>query len=125
MSEIEAKNESDQSKSKCFVAAGVSGALITSSCCVVPLLLVILGISGTWIGSLTALEPYKPYFIVITVALLGAGFWFVYFKPKKECANGSYCARPSSSCITKALLWFATLLVILSATVDFWAPLFY
>jgi mercuric ion transport protein len=125
MSETEMKNEIDQSRSKWLAAAGISGALIASSCCVVPLLLVTLGISGAWIGNLTALEPYKPYFIVVTVALLGAGFWYVYFKPKKECEEGSYCARPSSARITKSALWIATLLIALSATVDYWAPLFY
>lgn len=125
MSETEMTNEKDQARSKWLAAAGISGALIASSCCVVPLLLVTLGISGAWIGNLTALEPYKPYFLSVTVLLLGAGFWYVYFKPKKECDEGSYCARPSSSRITKSALWIATLLVLLSATVDFWAPLFY
>lgn len=125
MSETEMTNEKDQARSKWLAAAGISGALIASSCCVVPLLLVTLGISGAWIGNLTALEPYKPYFLSVTVLLLGAGFWYVYFKPKKECDEGSYCARPSSSRNTKSALWIATLLVLLSATVDFWAPLFY
>lgn len=125
MAETEMKNEEDQNKSKWLAAAGVSGALIVSSCCVVPLVLVTLGISGAWIGNLTALEPYKPYFLSITTLLLGFGFWYVYFKPKKECEEGSYCARPSSARITKSALWIATVLVLLSATVDLWAPLFY
>lgn len=125
MSETEMTNDKDQAKSKWLAAAGISGALIASSCCVVPLLLVTLGISGAWIGNLTALEPYKPYFLSVTILLLATGFWYVYLKPKKDCDEGSYCARPSSSRITKSALWIATLLVLLSATVDFWAPLFY
>lgn len=125
MTETEMNNEKDQSISKWLAAAGISGALIASSCCIVPLLLVTLGVSGAWIGSLTALEPYKPYFLGVTVLLLGFGFWYVYFKPKKDCEEGSYCARPSSARITKSALWIGTVLVLLSATVDFWAPLFY
>ncbi len=125
MSETEIQNDSDQSRSKWLAAAGISGALMASSCCVVPLLLVTLGISGAWIGNLTALEPYKPYLLSITFLLLGLGFWYVYFKPKKECEEGSYCARPFSARITKFALWIATLLAILSATVNYWAPLFY
>lgn len=125
MAETDMKNERDQSRSNWLAAAGISGALIASSCCVVPLLLVTLGISGAWIGNLTALEPYKPYFLSVTVLLLGFGFWYVYFKPKEECEEGSYCARPSSARITKSALWIAMVLVILSATVDYWAPLFY
>ncbi len=125
MAETEMSIEKDQNRSRWLAAAGISGALIASSCCVVPLLLVTLGISGAWIGNLTALEPYKPYFLGLTILLLGFGFWYVYFKPKKDCEEGSYCARPSSARITKSALWIATVLVLLSATVDFWAPLFY
>ncbi|WP_288356108.1 mercuric transporter MerT family protein [uncultured Cycloclasticus sp.] len=125
MGEIEMKNEREQSRSKWLAAAGISGALIASSCCVLPLLLVTLGISGAWIGNLTALEPYKPYFLSVTVLLLGFGFWYVYYKPKKKCEEGDYCARPSSTRITKSALWIATVLVLLSASVNYWAPLFY
>lgn len=101
------------------------GAGLASACCVVPLLLVTLGISGAWIANLTALEPYKPYVAVITLALLGFGFWHVYFKPKPPCADGSYCARPQSARITKAVLWLGLAIVILALSIDWWAPLFY
>jgi mercuric ion transport protein len=108
-----------------FAAGGILAALVASSCCVAPLALVTLGVSGAWIGNLTALEPYKPYFLGVTALLLAAGFWHVYIRPKKACEEGSYCARPSSSRITKSVLWIATFLALLSATVNFWAPLFY
>ncbi len=121
----ETDSESDQSRGKWLAAAGVSAALVASSCCVVPLVLVTLGIGGAWMGNLTALESYEPYFISVTVAFLGTGFWTVYFKPKKQCDEGSYCARPASALMTRTTLWVATLLVVLSATVNLWAPLFY
>jgi mercuric ion transport protein len=31
----------------------------------------------------------RPYFVVVTAALLGYGFYIVYFKPKKTCAAGA------------------------------------
>lgn len=108
-----------------FAAGGVIGAVLASSCCVVPLMLVTLGVSGAWIGSLTALEPYKPYFVVMTLAFLAAGFWHIYGRRQPECADGSYCARPMSSRITKIALWTATILVALAMTLAWWAPLFY
>lgn len=114
------------SASRRLLAAGsLIGAVLASSCCIVPLALVSLGISGAWIGNLTVLEPYKPYFIAATVALLGAGYWQVYIKPRRACATGSYCASPSSGRITKAALWIATVVVVLAATINYWAPLFY
>jgi len=108
-----------------LAAGGVLGAILASACCIIPLLLISLGLSGAWIGSLTAMEPYKPIFIGITILFLAAGFWHVYFKKPEPCEDGSYCARPSSSRITKIALWFAVLIVLLSLTINYWAPLFY
>src|SRR3990167_7150962 len=74
-----------------WIAAGaLLGAGLASACCIVPLLLVSLGISGAWIANLTALEPYKPYVAGVTLAMLGYGFWHVHFKPKPPCEDGSY-----------------------------------
>ena len=103
----------------------VAGAVIASSCCVLPLGLVLTGISGAWIANLTALEPYKPYFLIVTAIVIGLGFWHVYFKPQVACADGSYCARPSSRWLTKSALWIGTALALLSATISIWAPWFY
>lgn len=114
-----------QVQGRFLAAGGIVGAIIASSCCVLPLVLITLGVSGAWIGNLTALEPYKPYFLPATAILLGAGFWHVYFKPKRDCADGSYCARPRSGRITQIALWLATALALLAATVDYWAPFFY
>jgi len=116
---------SEQGRGRLLATGGILGALIASSCCVAPLVLVTLGVGGAWIGNLTALEPYKPYFLVATALLLAGGFWHVYFRPKQACVEGSYCARPASSRITKSVLWIATVLALLSATVNLWAPLFY
>lgn len=108
-----------------FATLGVLGAFLASACCILPLVLVTLGISGAWIGNLTALEPYKPLTSGIALLFIGAGFWHVYFRTKPVCVEGSYCARPQSSRITKTALWGATVLVLLSITVNWWAPLFY
>ena len=53
------------------LAAGGLAAILASTCCLGPLVLVALGVSGAWIGNLTALEPYRPVFLgVALVALL-------------------------------------------------------
>ncbi|WP_375199137.1 mercuric transporter MerT family protein [Cupriavidus metallidurans] len=108
-----------------FAAASVIGAVLASSCCIAPLVLLTLGVSGAWIGNLTALEPYKPGFLGVALVFIGLGFRQVYFKPKPACEDGSYCARPESAIVTKTALWVATLLVVLAASIDWWAPLFY
>ncbi len=108
-----------------FAAASVAGAILASSCCIVPFALLTLGVSGAWIGNLTALEPYKPYVVAMTLVFIGMGFWHVYFRARPVCAEGSYCARPHSSIITKSALWIATVLVLLAMTIGWWAPFFY
>lgn len=108
-----------------IAAGGVLGALMASACCIVPLVLVTLGISGAWIGNLTALEPYKPYVAAVTLSLIGLGFWHVYFRQKPVCAEDSYCARPQSSLVTKSALWIGAIVTLLAITIDWWATLFY
>lgn len=108
-----------------LAAGGLIGAILASACCVVPLALVTLGVSGAWIGNLTVLEPYKPYVAVATMAIIGLGFWHVYFRPKPNCEDGTYCARPESSRLTTAALWVGTAVILLAVTIDWWAPLFY
>lgn len=121
----ETPDKADESRKRWYAAGGLIGAVLASSCCIAPLVLLTLGVSGAWIGNLTALEPYKPYFAAVALVFIGLGFYQVYVKPKKACADGSYCARPQSSIITQTALWIGTALVILALTINWWAPLFY
>lgn len=106
-----------------LAAGGLLGALAASSCCILPLVLFSLGVSGAWIGNLTPLAPYQPYFIAATLALLSAGYWLVHRASKRACADGEACARPLPNQLVKALLIAATVLVIAALGFDFLAPL--
>ena len=97
-----------------LAAGSLLAGLAASSCCIVPLVLFSLGVSGAWIGNLTALEPYQPFFTAIAVGCLGYGFYLVYRKPKALCADGSYCASPRSNRVAKIGLWTATVLVAIA-----------
>lgn len=114
--------ERDQSRTRWIAAGGILGALAASSCCILPLALFSLGISGAWIGNLTALAPYKPYFAAATLALIGYGYYLVYAKPKAQCADGA-CARPLPNRLVKSSLWIATVLVAAALAFDYAAPL--
>ena len=106
-----------------LAAGGVLGALAASSCCIVPLVLFGLGISGAWIGNLTQLAPYQPYFLAATAVCLGYGYWLVYRSGQRACANGEVCARPLPNRIVKTGLVLATILVLGALAFDFLAPL--
>jgi mercuric ion transport protein len=51
--------------------AGIGAGIVGSLCCVGSLVLLVLGVSGAWIGQLTAMEPYRPVFIGVMVIFLG------------------------------------------------------
>ena len=109
-----AADRGDGGRQRLAAAGGILAALGAASCCVVPFALFTLGVSGAWIGNLTALEPYQPVFAAIAAACLGYGFYLVYRKPKIACAEGSYCASPASSRLAKIGLWTALLLVVIA-----------
>lgn len=120
---IEPASDGDSSKAKLIAAGGILGAVLASTCCIIPLVLFSLGISGAWIGQLTALSAYQPIFITITLGFLGYGYWLVYRKPKIACAEGEACAKPLPNVIVKSGLWFATALILLAFVWPYLVPL--
>lgn len=94
------------------LAGAVAAAVGGSACCLGPLLLVSLGVGGAWIGNLTALEVYRPYWMSASLAFLGLAFFRVYRKPKETvCATGSTCP-PEAGRRNKFVLWIVTALVL-------------
>jgi len=110
-------------KARWIATGGILGALAASTCCILPLVLFSLGISGAWIGQLTALSPYQPVFIALTVLCLGYGYWLVYRKPKQACDDGMACARPLPNRLVKSMLWLATVLVLIAFAWPYIVPL--
>jgi mercuric ion transport protein len=108
-----------------FIAAGgMLGALAASSCCILPLALFSLGVSGAWIGNFTRLAPYQPFFIAATLLFLGSGYWLVYRSGTRACTKGGTCAQPLPNRVVKAILILATILVAAALGLDFVAPFF-
>ena len=116
---------SDSGRGPAMLAlGGLLGALAAASCCIMPLVLFSLGVSGAWIGNLTRLAPYQPIFIAASLACLGAGAWLIRRESKQACAEGEACARPLPDRWVKAALIVAALLVVAAIGLDFLGPLF-
>ena len=107
-----------------LLAGGLLGAVGASSCCLVPLALFGLGISGAWIANLTRLARYQPYFLGLSGACLVAGCWRVWRARRTACADGEVCARPLPSRVVMTSFALATILVAAAVAVDFVLPLF-
>jgi mercuric ion transport protein len=84
--------------------AGAGAAVIGSLCCVGPLVLLALGVSGAWIGHLTALEPYRPLFILVTLVFLALAFRQLYRLPQR-CEPGESCADPRRVRRQRSIFW--------------------
>jgi mercuric ion transport protein len=105
-------------------AGGLLAAFAAASCCILPLVLFGLGVSGAWIGTFTELAPYQPYFIAATMVCLGYGYWLVYRSSTvAACVEGEACARPLSNWLVRLALIVATVLIVAAIAFDLLAPL--
>lgn len=103
---------------------GVVAGIGASVCCVGPLVLLALGISGAWIGNLTALEPYRPFFIGLTLLFLGLAFRRLYLVPE-VCAPGTSCADPRVLRNQRLTFWLVAAGLLILLLVPWAVPLFY
>jgi len=106
------------------LAAGGLAAILASTCCLGPLVLVALGFSGAWIGNLTALEPYRPVFIGVALAALFFA-WRRIFRPAHDCKPGEVCAIPQVRATYKLIFWIVTALVLVALGFPYVLPFFY
>ncbi|WP_298432320.1 mercuric transporter MerT family protein [uncultured Jannaschia sp.] len=119
--ERQAQNHPDRS-GWAATGAGVLGALAMTSCCILPLVLVSLGVTGVFIGQLTALYAYKWVTFSLAAVALGYGFWKAYRPvPADNCGTGA-CARPVDRGVMRALLWSALAVVLLALVFPYVAP---
>ena len=117
------KSGSDQAGSGALLVGGVA-AILASTCCVGPLVLVALGLSGAWIANLTLLEPYRPFFIAgALIALFFAGRRI--FRPAQSCQPGELCAVPRTRRIYKIIFGIVSALVLVALLYPYVARLFY
>lgn len=106
-------------KTRLFASGGLLAALLASACCVIPLAFALIGVSGAWIGRLTALAPYQPVFLLFAAACVGVGFWRAYGVANCD----ETCGTPLSRRLIRGALWLAAIILLIAATAEWWAPL--
>ena len=104
--------------------AGGLAAMLASSCCLGPLLLVMLGFSGAWIGNLAALEAYRPIFIAAVLLSLFLAYRRI-FRPAQACQPGQVCGIPQVRGSYKLIFWIVAGLVAVALGLPYLAPFFY
>ena len=104
--------------------AGGIAAILASSCCLGPLVLLMAGVSGAWIGNLTLLEPYQPLFVGAAVIALFLA-WRRIWRPVSACEPGQACSVPQARRTYKLLFGIVVVLVIVALGFPVIAPWFY
>jgi mercuric ion transport protein len=117
------ENSRGRNGSGALLAGGLA-AILASTCCLGPLLLVALGLSGAWIGNLTRLEPYRPFFIGAALVALFFGGRRI-FRPAQACEPGEVCGVPRTRQIYKILFVTVSVLVLMALVFPYVVKFFY
>lgn len=100
---------SEEKSGNWSLTAALAAAVTASACCTIPLTLIALGFGGAWIGTLTALEPFRPLFVTLAVgALAYAGYreWRLTRPPDCDCETRM------STTVRRTLLGVAVIAVV-------------
>src|SRR5712691_2169898 len=106
-------------KQKAFIGASLLAAVVASLCCILPIVFALGGFAI--VGASAFFESLRPYFLIVTFALLGVGYYLAYRKPKHACEPGSACARPPVNRLGRIALWIATAFVIAFAAFPYYS----
>ena len=109
--------ESDRSSAG-LLALGGFGAVLVSACCVLPFVLVMLGLGGAWLANLHALYAYRWLFFGLSAIVLFFA-WRRLYRPAAECADGEVCAVPTVKRGYRVVFWVVTALVAVSAVAPY------
>ena len=86
------------------ITAGAFAALGASSCCVLPLALVSVGLGGAWVAQLREMERFFPVFVALAVAAFAYAFFRLYLRPA-PCAPDAACAAPTTRRKQRIAFW--------------------
>ena len=115
---------SEQQSGRGALVTGGLAAILASTCCLGPLVLITLGFSGAWIGNLTVFEPYRPIFLGSALVALFVAYRRI-FRPATACKPGEVCAIPQVNTTYKTLFWVVAALVLIALVFPYIVPLFY
>lgn len=101
--------------------ASIVAGIAASTCCLGPLVLLTLGVSGSWIGNLSAFEPYRPIFIAVTLLFLALAFRKLYLVPQ-SCAVDAPCASPANLRRQRRLFWLVGIAVLAIMSFPWYGP---
>ncbi len=108
---------------KKLISAGLLTAIASSLCCITPVLAIVAGSSG--LASIFSwLEPFRPYFIGMTVFILGFA-WYQKLKPQKQIDCKCETTEKPNFMQTKSFLGIITVMTVLLLSFPIYAHIFF
>lgn len=110
---------------KSLLTSGLLAALVSSLCCITPVLALVAGASGI-ASTFSWLDPARPFFVSITVIVLGFA-WYQKLKTRKEEDIECACEDDEKPSFwqTKKFLSIITVFAALMLTFPLFAHIFY
>ena len=106
-----------------LIGAGLLSAFAASLCCITPLLALIAGTSG-FASTFSWLEPFRPYFIGLTILVLGFA-WYQKLKPKKQIDCNCDSEEKPKFIQSKIFLGIITAFAIFMLAFPYYSSIFY
>ena len=108
---------------KKLIGAGLLTAIAASLCCITPVLALVAGTSGL-ASTFSWLEPFRPYFIGLTILVLGFA-WYQKLKPKKQIDCNCETEEKPKFIQSKMFLGIVTTFAIVMLAFPYYAHIFY
>ena len=85
---------------------------LVAACCLGPTLFVLFGVAVAGLGTLGALEPYRPLFL-----LAGLACWSLAYRQQRRArCESDACGTPASRRTTRVLLWSSLVVLVIAAS---------
>ncbi|MEZ2414429.1 mercuric transport protein MerTP [Muriicola sp. E247] len=101
----------------------IATALLSSLCCITPVLALIAGTSGI-ASTFSGIEPFRPYLIGLTILVLGFA-WYQKLKPQKEIDCECETDEKAKFIQSKKFLGIVTVFAIVMLAFPYYSGIFY
>ncbi|MDO9238488.1 MAG: mercuric transporter MerT family protein [Methylicorpusculum sp.] len=115
--------ETPDSTTSWIGVGAVLAALGASACCVGPFLFLSLGMGGAWLSSLTAMEPVRPFFIILTLVFIALGYRKLYLTPHR-CDTDESCGISDIQRRQRLMFWLGSAFILILLAFPWVAPFF-
>ncbi len=104
---------------------GIGAALAAigaSACCVLPLLLLSLGIGGAWMSTLTSMTTARPFLFALALLFIWMAFMKLYLS-KAACEDEALCVNPQVLAKQRCIFWIISVMIMGLLSFPWYAPL--